>query len=153
MDDGYLAKTGWMEKLVWGRARTASGLGLERLRALVVVDGQSIDRESHGGCRKPADRANADEPAGDMTTDSPDPDLSIKAQLLLSMSFTRLTTSKLSTGPIFVSHFNDLQVGGLKDQRMHTGAPGSNVEVLLKGDGVEAVETGGDPQGKVRALG
>ena len=43
MDDGHLAKTGWMEKLVWGRARTASGLGLDRLRALVVVDGQSIE--------------------------------------------------------------------------------------------------------------
>jgi hypothetical protein len=69
------------------------------------------------------------------------------------MPFTRLTTSKLSTGPIFVSHFNDLQVGGLKDQKMHTGAPGSNAEVLLKGDEVEVVETGGDPRGKVRTLG
>jgi hypothetical protein len=43
MDEGYLAKTGLMEKLVWGRARTASGLGLDKLRALVVVDGQSAE--------------------------------------------------------------------------------------------------------------
>ena len=43
MDAGYLAKTGWMEKLVWDRARTASGLGLDRLRALVVIDGQSVE--------------------------------------------------------------------------------------------------------------
>jgi long-chain acyl-CoA synthetase len=66
------------------------------------------------------------------------------------MPFTRLTTSKLSTGPIFVSHFNDLQVGGAEDEKMHTGPPGSNVEVLIKGDGVEVVEIGGDPSGKVR---
>jgi len=48
MDDGYLAKSGWMEKLVWGRARKASGLGLDRLRALVVVDGQFEDGSSAG---------------------------------------------------------------------------------------------------------
>jgi hypothetical protein len=32
---------------------------------------------------------------------------------------------------------------------MYTGAPGLGLEVMLKGEEVEEVETGGDPKGQV----
>lgn len=48
-----------------------------------------------------------------------------------------------------VSNFNDLQSEGI-DGKMHSGAPASNVEVMLRGAEVERVETGGDPVGQVR---
>lgn len=81
-------------------------------------------------------------------TETPDPELTLKAQMLLSMPFTRMYATPLSAGPILVSHFNDLQSEG-KEGTMHSGAPASNVEVMLKGEDVERVETGGDPVGQV----
>lgn len=72
------------------------------------------------------------------------------------MPFTRLHSSTVSAGPVFASHFLDLQnlpifapSGSEKQEKMHTGAPSTNVEVVLKGEGVEAVESGGDPVGQV----
>ena len=86
-----------------------------------------------------------------LVTDTPNPELTLKAHMLLSMPFTRMYITPLSTGPILVSHFNDLQSEGL-DGNMHSGAPASNVEVMLKGQDVEQIETGGDPTGQVSNL-
>jgi hypothetical protein len=60
-----------------------------------------------------------------------------------------MTTSALCAGTILASNFNDLQVGFSQSEKMHSGAPGSNIEIMLKGEKVEEVETGGDPTGKV----
>ena len=70
------------------------------------------------------------------------------SHILLSMPFTRLHSSPYSTGPIFVSHFYDLQTPFIPNlsgpvqyystggDKAHTGPPATNVEVMLKGDKV-----------------
>lgn len=70
------------------------------------------------------------------------------SHLLLGMPVSRLQDSPLSTGPIFVSHFHDLQTPSIPDpqasldfsssERSHTGPPAVNVEVVLKGENVES---------------
>jgi hypothetical protein len=45
LDEGYVSKAGWMEKLVWAPARARRSL--DKLRAVVVVGGQSFVL-SHG---------------------------------------------------------------------------------------------------------
>jgi long-chain acyl-CoA synthetase len=69
------------------------------------------------------------------------------SHVLLGMPVSRLQASPLSTGPIFVSHFYDLQTPTIPDpqasidltsgERSHTGPPAVNVEVVLKGEKVE----------------
>ena len=71
------------------------------------------------------------------------------SNLLLSLPVSRLFPSPYSTGPIFVTHFYDLQsVGTLPASlrgtfsandgaKCHVGAPGSNVEVVLKNPAIE----------------
>ncbi|BEJ13701.1 hypothetical protein CspHIS471_0308750 [Cutaneotrichosporon sp. HIS471] len=65
-----------------------------------------------------------------------------RSHAVLSLPLTRLTISPYCAGPLFASHFYDLQspvvpdvfapVGG-KAQKAHTGPPASNIEVLLRG--------------------
>ena len=67
------------------------------------------------------------------------------AHVLLSLPITRLYASPLSTGPVFVSHFYDIQSPGLAPSALsngqdsddgevsHTGPPASNIEIVLKG--------------------
>jgi long-chain acyl-CoA synthetase len=84
------------------------------------------------------------------------------SHLLLGMPVSRLQPSTLSTGPIFVSHFYDLQTPSLPNplapldftsgERSHTGPPAVNVEVVLKGSKVEN-ETGAPLEGELWARG
>lgn len=84
------------------------------------------------------------------------------SHLLLGMPVSRLQDSPLSSGPILVSHFYDLQTPSIPDpqaspafsssERSHTGPPAVNVEVVLKGDKVET--EGGEPlEGQLWARG
>lgn len=66
---------------------------------------------------------------------------------LLSLPLTRLHTSSLSTGPVFVSHFYDLQgppvdilKRSVETEPAHSGPPAANVEVVLKGPKTEYPE-------------
>ena len=78
------------------------------------------------------------------------------------MPVSRLHPSSLSTGPIFVSHFYDLQTPSIPNplapldftsgERSHTGPPAVNVEVVLKGSRVEN-ETGDPLEGELWARG
>ncbi|KAK8844727.1 hypothetical protein IAR55_006577 [Kwoniella newhampshirensis] len=81
--------------------------------------------------------------------DAPPPTALGASHLLLSLPLTRLHPSIYSTGPIFVTHFYDLQSPGvshiLKEvdlwrsaDKVHSGPPATNVEVRLKGEGVDA---------------
>lgn len=71
---------------------------------------------------------------------------------LLSLPLTRLHSTFLSAGPVFVSHFYDLQ-GPLPDifsksfdpSNSHSGPPASNIEVVLRGPETEPVQ---DDEGK-----
>jgi len=84
------------------------------------------------------------------------------SHLLLGMPISRLQQSALSTGPVFVSHFYDLQTPSIPDpmapldftsgERSHTGPPAVNVEVVLKGGKVDN-ETGEPLEGELWARG
>ena len=78
-----------------------------------------------------------------MRLDAPPAESLGLSHLLLSLPLTRLHSSPFSTGPVFVTHFYDLQspVPDLtlkfSSNKAHCGPPASNVEVLLKGSDVE----------------
>jgi long-chain acyl-CoA synthetase len=86
------------------------------------------------------------------------------SHLLLSLPLTRLHPSPYSAGPVFVSHYYDIQSAQIPsayldkvftstiqqgEKKAHVGAPGSNVEVKLVGEGVEGAEEGGEKSGRV----
>jgi long-chain acyl-CoA synthetase len=84
------------------------------------------------------------------------------SHILLGMPTSRLYPSNLSTGPVLVSHFYDLQTPSIPNptaeldfgssERAHTGPPAVNVEVVLKGDNVHT--EGGEPlEGRLWARG
>ncbi|GMK53536.1 hypothetical protein CspeluHIS016_0101220 [Cutaneotrichosporon spelunceum] len=63
-----------------------------------------------------------------------------RSHAVLSLPLTRLTVSPVSAGPLFASHFYDLQSPVVPDvykptggNKAHTGPPASNVEVVLRG--------------------
>lgn len=64
-----------------------------------------------------------------------------RSHAVLSLPLTRLTASPYSAGPVFASHFYDLQSPVVPDvfkptaggPKAHTGPPASNIEVLLRG--------------------
>lgn len=80
-------------------------------------------------------------------TDSPAQESLLLSHLLLSMPITRLRDHPLSAGPIFNSHFYDLQVPSHpvlsavvpshQGSPSHSGPPAANIEVKLAGPGVE----------------
>ncbi|KAL1408830.1 hypothetical protein Q8F55_005644 [Vanrija albida] len=120
---GYVARGSFADKWVFAGVRRAvlGGVAGDALRAVVVVG------------------------------DAPSPALSTLSAALLSLPISRVASSPLSTGPLFASHFYDLQSTQVPDvlKRVrgddgpgHTGAPASNVEVLLKGAGTNTKETG-----------
>lgn len=84
------------------------------------------------------------------------------SHVLLATPVSRIHPSQLSAGPIFASHFYDLQTDTVPDvnaplsfsssERAHTGPPAVNVEVVLKGEKVEA-ENGEFLQGRLWARG
>lgn len=93
------------------------------------------------------------------------PDISYAAasrsHAVLSLPLSRLTTSPYSSGPLFASHFYDLQSPVVPDvfapattggQKAHTGPPASNVEVVLRGI-VEPMVEEGEVAGRVWARG
>ncbi|KAL7409957.1 hypothetical protein BDY24DRAFT_418471 [Mrakia frigida] len=80
LGDGFIDRKGLFEKFHWKSVReTALGGLTNRLRAVIVVG------------------------------ESPSPSLLLESHLHLSLPLTRMTYSPLSTSPIFVSHFYDLQ--------------------------------------------
>ena len=80
----------------------------------------------------------------DMASDAPPTESLGLSHLLLSLPLTRLHSSPFSTGPLFVTHFYDLQSPSpdlslnFSSNKAHCGPPASNVEVLLNGPDVEA---------------
>lgn len=66
--------------------------------------------------------------------------------------------SPFSAGPVFVSHFYDVQTNSLPDlarrvtssgEKSHVGPPASNIEVLLKGSEVENDDSTAPLKGRV----
>lgn len=78
----------------------------------------------------------------------------------LGLPLSRAYSSPLSAGPIFTSHFYDIQ-GPVPDLWAapksrtpgHTGPPASNVEVVLKGPLTEPADEGAPLRGKIWARG
>ncbi|TYJ57458.1 hypothetical protein B9479_001775 [Cryptococcus floricola] len=120
---GHVDRDSIWDKIIWSgmRENVLGGVAGHKLRAVILV-----------GDAPPASALGA-------------------SHLLLSLPFTRLHPSIYSTGPVFASHFYDLQSPGvnhiLKDvdlwespasgDKSHSGPPSSNLEVLLKGEGID----------------
>ncbi|ORX35025.1 hypothetical protein BD324DRAFT_609750 [Kockovaella imperatae] len=133
---GDVSKSGVAESLVWKpvRGKLFHGLFLDTMRGIVIV--------------------------GDLPLMS----TMVAAQSLLSLPISRVYATHLSTGPIFASHFYDVQSNGVHHtallkpdkpsgvsedkEKCHTGPPAANIEVLLKGPNSYVVE--GDEGGKIR---
>ncbi|EIW73123.1 hypothetical protein M231_06039 [Tremella mesenterica] len=117
---GHVSRGGLLDRYLFRNVREGmlGGVAGERLRAVIVV-----------GDGPPADSLGM-------------------SHLLLSLPLTRLHPSFYATGPIFVSHFYDLQTPASSLQRMvskvedaveeraHVGPPATNIEVILKGEEV-----------------
>ncbi|WVR03122.1 hypothetical protein IAU60_000112 [Kwoniella sp. DSM 27419] len=125
---GHIDRDSLWDKVLWSgmRENVLGGVAGRRLRGVILVG------------------------------DAPPPNALGASHLLLSLPLTRLHAAPYSTGPIFVTHFYDLQSPGvshiLKEvdlwkaaDRVHSGPPASNVEVLLKGEGVDSAH---DAQGR-----
>ncbi|WWC57626.1 uncharacterized protein I303_100158 [Kwoniella dejecticola CBS 10117] len=131
---GHIDRDSLWDRVLWSgmRENVLGGIAGQRLRGVILVG------------------------------DAPPPDALASSHLLLSLPLTRLHPSAYSTGPVFVTHFYDLQSPGvghlLKEvdmwdtsagtatghhgvngkEKVHSGPPASNVEVLLRGDHVNA---------------
>ncbi|WVW81314.1 hypothetical protein I302_103305 [Kwoniella bestiolae CBS 10118] len=138
---GHIDRDSLWDKVLWSgmRENVLGGIAGQRLRGVILVG------------------------------DAPPPDALGASHLLLSLPLTRLHPSPYSTGPVFVTHFYDLQSPGVghilkevdmwesktpsgKPEIVHSGPPASNVEVILKGDEVEKgfKEDGDEPiDGKI----
>ncbi|UOH79436.1 hypothetical protein LQV05_000441 [Cryptococcus neoformans] len=124
---GHVDRDGIWDKILWSgmRENVMGGVAGRKLRAVILVG------------------------------DAPSPTALGASHLLLSLPLTRLHPSLYSSGPVFVSHFYDLQSPGVNHvlkqidmwesaEKAHSGPPASNVEVILKGEGVdEAHDKGG----------
>ncbi|WVQ72284.1 hypothetical protein IAR50_001834 [Cryptococcus sp. DSM 104548] len=128
---GHIDRDSLWDKVIWSgmRENVLGGVAGKKLRAVILV-----------GDAPPASALGA-------------------SHLLLSLPITRLHPSIYSAGPVFASHFYDLQSPGvnhiLKDvdlwespssgDKSHSGPPSSNLEVLLKGEGIDEAH---DEQGR-----
>ncbi|KAL7423590.1 hypothetical protein Q5752_001170 [Cryptotrichosporon argae] len=122
---GHVARGGLLDSLVFKKVRAGALGGLgEGVRAVIVVG------------------------------DAPAPEALARSHVLLSLPLTRLHPSAFSAGPVFVSHFNDVQSPVVPDlfrrvaaaaapsdektalaaraARVHCGPPASNIEVVLR---------------------
>ncbi|WVQ64344.1 uncharacterized protein L199_002506 [Kwoniella botswanensis] len=123
---GHIDRDSLWDKVLWSgmRENVLGGIAGQRLRGVILVG------------------------------DAPPPDALGASHLLLSLPLTRLHPSPYSTGPVFVTHFYDLQSPGVahilkgvdmwenktstgEKEIVHSGPPASNVEVVLKGDRVD----------------
>ncbi|KAF9476592.1 hypothetical protein BDN70DRAFT_882203 [Pholiota conissans] len=77
--------------------------------------------------------------------------LILPARVALSVPLVNAFTHPLSPTPILASHPLDLQE--LPNEDAHTGPPGINVEVKLRGVDDDAVEGGADPVGEILVRG
>lgn len=88
------------------------------------------------------------------------------SHVLLGVPTSRLHSSSRSAGPIFASHFYDLQISAVpnyltplafdseSENRAHTGPPAVNIEVKLVGQKVDSEVEGGEPlEGRLWASG
>ncbi|KAF8160591.1 hypothetical protein BJ912DRAFT_1150914 [Pholiota molesta] len=78
-------------------------------------------------------------------------DLLTPARIALSVPIVNVFTHPLSPAPVLATHPLDLQE--LPNVDAHTGPPGINVEVKLRGVDDDAVEGGADPVGEVLTRG
>nr|XP_031862082.1 uncharacterized protein CI109_002495 [Kwoniella shandongensis]KAA5529154.1 hypothetical protein CI109_002495 [Kwoniella shandongensis] len=117
---GHVDRHGLWDRVLWSgmRENVLGGIAGQRLRGVILVG------------------------------DAPPPTALGASHLLLSLPLTRLHPSVFSTGPVFCTHFYDLQSPGvshiLKEvdlwksaDKVHSGPPASNVEVRLKGEKVD----------------
>jgi long-chain acyl-CoA synthetase len=120
-----------MDKLVWGSIRNTAlgGIAGDALRAVIVVGGKPFLLTPMS-----------------LTTAPSQTDVAL-SHALLSLPLTRLHTSFVSAGPVFVSHFYDLQGPPvdmfrrkLDNDTAHSGPPASNVEVILRGPKTELAD-------------
>ncbi|WRT63250.1 uncharacterized protein IL334_000153 [Kwoniella shivajii] len=141
---GHVDRDSLWDKVIWSgmRENVLGGIAGQRLRGVILVG------------------------------DAPPPTALGASHLLLSLPLTRLHSSPYSTGPVFVTHFYDLQSPGVshilkevdlwepktsnengkeKLDKVHSGPPASNIEVLLKGDKVDEAhdEEGRHIEGRV----
>lgn len=74
--------------------------------------------------------------------------------VLLGVPLSKMTSSSFCAGPVFASHLYDLQSAIVPDvskrptlqgKPAHSGPPGANVEVVLRGPGCEPTDDGGAP--------
>ncbi|KAI9633181.1 uncharacterized protein MKK02DRAFT_18555 [Dioszegia hungarica] len=110
---GYIARKGIWDKLVWSGLRNDAldGIPGDSLRSLIVIG------------------------------DTPSSSAIAWSTALLSLPTARLFSSPFSAGPVLSSHFYDIQSSSshlisppsAEGETSHTGAPGCNVEVVLRG--------------------
>ncbi|OCF34867.1 hypothetical protein I316_03413 [Kwoniella heveanensis BCC8398] len=131
---GHIDRDSLWDRVLWSgmRENVLGGIAGQRLRGVILVG------------------------------DAPPPNALGASHLLLSLPLTRLHPSLYTAGPVFVTHFYDLQSPGvshiLKEvnlwksaDKVHSGPPASNVEVFLKGDKVEDGHTN-DQGGEAKAI-
>lgn len=127
LSHGHVDRDGIWDKILWSgmRENVVGGVAGRKLRAVILVG------------------------------DAPSPTALGASHLLLSLPLTRLHPSLYSSGPVFVSHFYDLQSPGVNHvlkqvdmwestEKSHSGPPASNVEVMLKGEDVDEAHDRGD---------
>ncbi|WVN88510.1 uncharacterized protein L203_103721 [Cryptococcus depauperatus CBS 7841] len=125
---GYVDRDGLWDRVIFSgmRENVMGGVAGHKLRAVILVG------------------------------DAPPPMALSASHLLLSLPLTRVLPSLYSSGPVFGTHFYDLQSPGmshvLKDvdlwkstSKTHSGPPASNVEVVLKGENIDLAH---DEQGQ-----
>ncbi|WWC90156.1 uncharacterized protein L201_005089 [Kwoniella dendrophila CBS 6074] len=128
---GHIDRDSLWDRVLWSgmRENVLGGIAGQRLRGVILVG------------------------------DAPPPSALGASHLLLSLPLTRLHSSPYSAGPVFVTHFYDLQTPGvnhiLKEvdmweekpstttmgerqilDKVHSGPPASNIEAILKGENV-----------------
>jgi long-chain acyl-CoA synthetase len=128
---GYIARNSIWDKLVWSglRNNALDGIVGDSLRSLIVIGGR---------CQ--LDISDISAVTAD-NVDAPSSSAVAWSTALLSLPTSRLFSSPFSAGPVLSSHFYDIQSlpsyllspPSAEGDASHTGAPGCNVEVVLRG--------------------
>lgn len=117
---GHISRGGWLDNLASGARKDVLGGLVDALRAVIVIGDVSYAAAS-------------------------------RSHAVLALPLTRITISPYAAGPVFASHFYDLQSPVVPDVfapspktgvKAHTGAPGNNVEIVLRGISEPMAEEG-----------
>ena len=147
---GYISRKHLTSRLGLGalRRRVLGGIVGDKLRAVAVVGRESLFSIRPTGIGRLST---------DLYLETPPPSTIAMSHVLLGVPTSRLHPSPRSAGPIFASHFYDLQIPAVPNyltpltfdsasaERAHTGPPAVNVEIKLIGEKVDTELEGGEP--------